>query len=133
VQLWEEMRSALNESWVPKSPVTITVKRGEGSSQGEKSFTLVFPNKPTADKGVPFAEMDALGMHPSELFVLKVNPGSPAEKGGLLPGDRVVKVGSVATFNFETIVDQVQQAGAARGPLLFEVEREGKMVTASQG
>ena len=29
-------------------------------------------------------------MYPSELFVRKVTPGSPAEKGGLQPGDRVL-------------------------------------------
>ncbi len=125
---WEEIREAFAANWVPKKPITVSVKRTEGKSTTEKSFTLVYPPKPAGEFG-PLGEITLLGLYPSEVFVLKVNPGSPAEKGGLKAGDRIVKAGGTSIYNFETIVDQVQSAGAKGGPLLFEVEREGKIVT----
>ncbi len=126
VTVWEEMRDALVSNWVAKKPVTITVKRGLGTSDKpeEKSFSLVYPTKPASST----SDLTALGLHPSELFVFKVTPNSPAEKGGLQPGDRIVKVGDSPIFNFETIVDEVQAAGDKGRPLIFTLEREGKSV-----
>lgn len=130
IALWEEMKSALTSGWEAKKPVTISVKReGEkGDAAQEKSFTLVYPNRPTADKVSALGEIEALGIYPSELFVSKVTANSPAEKGGLLPGDRIVKVGDAPIYNFESIVDQVQGAGEKNLPLIFTVEREGKLL-----
>lgn len=130
VVLWEEMKDAFLSGWAAKKPVTVTVKRGvvAGNETGEeKSFTLVYPTKPEASAG-GFNEMEALGVLPSELFVFKVTPNSPAEKGGLQPGDRIVKVQDVPIYNFESIVDQVQASGDKGGPLIFSLEREGQTV-----
>ncbi|MBY0371458.1 RIP metalloprotease RseP [bacterium] len=130
VALWEEMREALAAYWQPGKPVTITFKRptGTGDKTEEKSATLVFPARPTPDKANLFGEVSALGLYPTELFVQKVNPDSPAEKGGLLVGDRVVQVAGTPVFHFEMIVDAVQGAGEKGGPLMFSLERGGQKV-----
>lgn len=120
---WEELKQALSAAWVPKNSITISVRRGanaEGTGGEEKSFNLVFP---------PRGEIEALGLYPSDVFVSKVTDGSPAQKGGLLVGDRIVKVGDKTIHSFETIVDEVQAAGAKGAPLVFILEREGKPVS----
>src|SRR5690606_19292476 len=111
-------------------PITVTIQRGVGGAEApeEKSFSLVYPAKPAAGAPGAFAEMDALGLVPSELFVFKVTPNSPAEKGGLQPGDRIRKVGDISVYNFESIVDAVQESGEKGGPLIFTLEREGQTV-----
>ncbi len=130
VALWEELKASIASSWKSKMPITISVKRAATKDEPaqEKSFTLVIPASVAVDRASSFGEMQALGIYPSELFVSKVSPGSPAEKGGLLAGDRVVKVGDVVIYNFETIVDQVQAAGEKNLPILFTIERSGKQI-----
>ncbi len=131
VLLWEELKQALSSAWVAKKTATITVRRGvaeNGTGGEEKSFTLVYPARPAMGKSSPLGETEALGIFPSELFVYKVNPNSPAEKGGLQPGDRVVKVGDLPVYSFEEIVDRVQAGGKQAGPVIFTVERDGKQV-----
>jgi regulator of sigma E protease len=131
VVLWEQLREALWTNWVPKKPITITVRRGAAVTQDsgeEKSFTLVYPERPGSQKVAVSHETDYLGIYPSELFVQKVTPNSPAEKGGMQPGDRVVKVGDAPIYHFESVVDEVQASGTKGGPLIFSLEREGKII-----
>jgi regulator of sigma E protease len=129
IALWEEAKTALLSKWQPKQSVTISVKREADKKEpsAEKAFTLVFPDHPQTAS--PFGELAALGIYPSELFVSKVTEGSPAEKGGLLPGDRIMKVGDSPIYHFEAIVDQVQKAGEKNLPLIFSIERNGKPLT----
>src|SRR5206468_2989596 len=65
------------------------------------------------------------------LFVYKLTPGSPAEKGGLQPGDRLTKVNGHPVFNFEKVGDEVQAAGAKDATIPFVVERAGNSVVLS--
>lgn len=126
VFLWEEMREALVSHWQAGKPITVTYKRGDNLDKAEeKSAVLVYP---APEKQGLFGEVAALGIYPTELFVLKVNRDSPAEKGGLKPGDRVIKVGDIPVYHFEAVVDAVQAAGEKSGTVVFSLEREGKPV-----
>lgn len=70
-----------------------------------------------------------LGLRSSELFVEKVVDGSPAQKAGLRPGDRLIGVGNAHANSFFEFKDSVQSAGARAGdgkPIHVRWERDGK-------
>lgn len=130
VELYDELNDALAANWAAGKPVVLTVRRKsspDAKEDGqEKSFTLTLPEP--QEKPTYLGAAQALGIYPSELFVFKVSAGSPAEKGGLQPGDRITKVGEQDVFNFENIVDAVQDLGGRDQSANFALEREGQAV-----
>ncbi|SVC26600.1 uncharacterized protein METZ01_LOCUS279454, partial [marine metagenome] len=56
-----------------------------------------------------------------------VNPGSPAEKGGLREGDRVVKIDGILVSNWYDMTDLVRSNPDVQ--LEFALEREGRELT----
>lgn len=131
VGTYEELKDAFAAEWEPKKALVISVKRkaADKAPEADMTFNLSVPEKAKAGEKVgPFGYPEQLGMLPSELFVDKVGPGSPAEKGGLQPGDRIVRVNKKDILNFETIIDEVQATGSQNAVATFEVEREGQPV-----
>lgn len=89
----------------PKSP---------GSEEFEKtSVTAMFST---------FASISVLGFESSELYLFKVIPESPAEKAGLRPGDRILKIGSIEPGVWEEVLNTVKSY-KGEGPLEFAVLR----------
>jgi regulator of sigma E protease len=127
VKKFEEVKDALMGHWYHNRPVTVTVERPTGVTTSEKSFTLEFPGMPkiAASSYGPLAQ---LGIFPTDVFVREVSKDSPAEKGGLLAGDRIAKVNGNDIFGFESIVEQVQAAGDKGLPLDFVIVRDGREV-----
>jgi regulator of sigma E protease len=123
VKTYEQAREAILGHWYHKRPVTVTVERTSGAVSTEKSVTLSFPAAPS---DTALGSLDALGIYASDTFVKDVSSGSPAEKGGLTPGDRIAKVNGQTISNFESIVEQVQAAGEKGVPLDFTVVRDGQ-------
>ena len=123
VKTYEQAREAILGHWYHKRPVTVTVERTSGATSTEKSVTLSFP---TAPSETALGSLDGLGIYASDTFVKDVSSGSPAEKGGLTPGDRIAKVNAQTISNFESIVEQVQAAGEKGVPLDFTVVRDGQ-------
>jgi regulator of sigma E protease len=130
VATYEEMKAAFTDNWSDGKTVPITIKRGLATSDTgtEHTYNLLYPNKPTASETSPLGINVALGMFPSELFVNKVTPNSPAEKGGLQPGDRVVSVGDKTIYNFEAIIDEVQKFGGKGDLVKLTLDRDGQPV-----
>ncbi len=128
IVVYEDINEALAAFWKNDSPLTISVKPNEEGTGPEKSFTVALPTQPSTDKLNALGLGAALGIFPSELMVRKISPDSPAEKGGLLAGDRMVSVGGTPIYNFESIVDTVQAEGTKGETIVFIVERDGKMV-----
>lgn len=126
VEVYEDINERLAS--LEKGPITITVKRQEDGKKEwqDHSFTVVVPGTPKVSS--PLGASESLGIYPSELFVKSVNPASPAEKGGLMAGDRVVKAGDLPIFNFETIVEYVQERGARGEKVALYVERGGQTI-----
>lgn len=130
---FEELNDIFELQWSEGQPITVTVNRFsdkdlEQKAPEEKSFTLVFPKRPKSETLGPLGIVQALGIYPSELVVQQVTPGSPAEKGGLWPHDRIVKINDVPIYNFETIVEQVQATGKQGGAVKLQLERSGQTV-----
>ena len=79
IVVYDDINEALTTFWKEGDPLTLSVKRGKGA---EQSFSLPLPAQPPGDKYSPFGLAQVLGIYPSELFVDKLSPDSPAEKGG---------------------------------------------------
>ncbi|MBI1860785.1 MAG: RIP metalloprotease RseP [Deltaproteobacteria bacterium] len=125
IHVFEDINSALMTAWSPNKPVTITVKR---SDQKEYSLTMTFPNTALPKDLSVLGAAEALGIFPSELFVRSLAPGSAAEKGGILVGDRLAQLGKRKIVSFDAVVDEVQAGAKASATIAFRVERGGKIL-----
>ena len=136
VQEYGELNEVFESQWNEGQPITVTVNRfGEKDSDQKHpqklSFTLVLPAKPKPNDRTPLGVTQMLGLYPSELLVQQVSSGSPAEHAGLAPGDRIVKMGDIPIYNFESIVDLVQEFGKGGKTIKLEIERQGQPVLLS--
>ncbi|HUW31565.1 MAG TPA: RIP metalloprotease RseP [Planctomycetota bacterium] len=119
VHFWEEMAQALEKVSVNK-PFSMTVKRGTE----EKTFAFRRDSKD-----------DTLGLGQySENVLQMVHPASPARKGGLRMGDRIVAVAregepTEPIYDWSDF-DQIIKESADK-ELRITVERKGELVTCS--
>lgn len=129
VAVYDEVNDALVANWKEGEPLAISVKRPRPDKKDESTdmnFSVALPKVPVTAKVSPFGAGESLGLYPSEVFVKRVEKDSPAAKGGLEAGDRIVKIGEDVVYNFDSIVERVQDQGAKAEPLKFTLERGGK-------
>ena len=121
VKSWEEVLAIFGE--LPLNhPIRLEVASPKGETQ---VLELAYP----ADRSRPV--LDALGIRSSELFVETVLKDSPAEKAGLLPGDRIATVNGREILSFFGLRDAIQEfAKSANGKVTVAWEREGAMKSA---
>lgn len=68
--------------------------------------------------------MDDIGLVSSELFVRKVESGSPAETGGVQTGDRVIEVEGKPVFSFADLQEIISEKAGI--PVALKVVRAGE-------
>lgn len=121
VASWEDLEHRYRAA-KPGAPIEFKVKRGDLAA---RSVSLTKPLRPS------WAPGDDWGLHSSELFVEKTVAGSPAEKAGLKPGDRLVSVGGKDVQSFFELKEAVQSSGEKTGKVALSWEHEGKIETVS--
>ena len=117
VATWEEIEaaySALN----PGQSLSLVAS----GKDGEKSLEV----KRFAGQSLA----QASGIHSSEFFVDKPVEGSPAQAAGVLPGDRLIGVGTHVVQSFIELRDAVQRSGEQHGKVSLVWERNGKVMQA---
>ena len=129
VLIFEDINETLKSVWAAQKPITISFKRKptpEAKDVPEQTVTLNLPkiSKDNSEFGIE----TSLGIYPSEVFVRQLSPGSPAEKGGLKVGDRVVSLGGSPLYSFDEIVEYVQGQGAKKEEAKLVVERDGESI-----
>lgn len=72
-----------------------------------------------------FASLEGLGMERSDLYLAQVVEKSPAEKAGLMAGDRIVSVDSVTASKWEDVLETVK-GYKGEGQLTFNILRKGE-------
>jgi len=93
------------------------------SGKKKREVTLKKPTRSSGDLG------QDLGLHSSEMIIEKVVSGSPAEKAGLLKGDRLVAVSAERVPSFFALRQRIQRAAEKDGKVTVEWERSGKTMT----
>lgn len=121
---WEHLRSVY-ASFDSGALFTITYKerKGEIYSDEVKKIELT---KPESSQSLA----EDLGLFSSELFVQKTQEGSPAEKMGILPGDRLYKVEGKELRSFSSLKETIQKYGQKKDQVEVTWVRDGKEVTA---
>lgn len=68
----------------------------------------------------------ALGIEPAELYIYSVSKNSPAERAGIHPKDKVVKVGGEPVATWNDVLVHVKNFDPAKETLQFSVLRNGE-------
>ena len=118
VERFEELQFTLLQSL--GEPLTLAVERG-----GEElEFTVTPEIVEVLDAFDRPQQLGDIGVRPfTPASVAQVVAGSPAERGGLQPGDKIVRIGDAAIESFDHLRTIVERNAAT--PLTFVVERAG--------
>lgn len=114
VDSWNDVTEALREA--PAGPVDVVIRDPAMSVQVDLP----------ADAEARGAMLGAIRVW-LEPVVGIVNPGTPAERGGLESGDRILSVGGVPVASWDEFVERIQSQPGRRVELLLE--REGGRLT----
>jgi regulator of sigma E protease len=123
VKYWEDVDRAVAAS--EGRALEMVVKRGEAT----QTF-VVTPQRTTTQDPILRESKEVLdvGVGPQSVpQISSVNPGSPAEKAGLQPGDVVLAIGGKRVFTAEDLVQAIRSRPGQATPI--EIEREGKKLT----
>jgi regulator of sigma E protease len=98
------------------APVALRVRRGDG--EGAETLTLESP---------ALGDARRLGVVPASVLIASVEPDSPAQRGGLEPGDLIVSVDGDPVWSFASFAETVRTSEGRALDLAFarggEVQR----------
>ncbi len=121
---WSELVMALNVDALDRQPVTLSLRRANGSTVQR---TLPLQNLPASVDELH--ALSGIGLIPRHLLlpalVGSVREGSPAW-GVLAEGDRITAIDSHPVASFEDIAPLVAKLGDRGGRGMVEVERDGE-------
>ncbi len=118
ISTWEELDMAVSSK--PELDVEFGVKR-----DGVERTVTVRPSttEVTIRNGATF-EIGTIGVLPDTYPLIdKVNPGDPAEKAGLLRGDRIKRINGVRMIETRTVIEMLRTRGGQ--PTEVVVDRNG--------
>uniref|UniRef100_E1T4W5 Zinc metalloprotease n=1 Tax=Burkholderia sp. (strain CCGE1003) TaxID=640512 RepID=E1T4W5_BURSG len=127
VRSWSDLRWKLLGAAFDHKRVVLSAKGADGTSDFQLDL------RGLTEKDVDDNFMSRLGFEPGggKLTVAGVQPGSAAQKAGLLPGDRLRGINGMATDNATAFIAYVKSH--AGQPLTLQVERAGAGQGQSQG
>jgi regulator of sigma E protease len=124
ISTWEELDMAVSSK--PELDIEFAVKR-----DGVERTVTVRPSttEVTIRNGATF-EIGTIGVLPDTYPVIDlVNPGDPAEKGGLRRGDRIKRINGVRMIETRTVIETLRARGGQ--PTEIVVDRNGVEQTLS--
>lgn len=132
IRRWRELLSSA-ETFADQPELKFTIQRGLLESFLDEDFqpqTLEFTLAvPAGAKGKAGLEaLRAMGFDDPELYLASVEKGSPAEKAGLKPGDKLQSISDTVMTNFEQVIATIRTFNGEK-PLKFDVLRDLKPVT----
>lgn len=106
--------------------VDAKAKATPDTSPEELKFSLDW----IVNKDRPSEDLQSAGLSPSELFIIDIKADSPAQKLGLLKGDRILSINGQPVLSFNTFRESIQVLASQPKPLTIEWLREGKKMSA---
>lgn len=130
---WRDLDSVLKKQDT-KAPLVLDIERyptseadGAESSESAKSETMSLTLAPI---GLSQYSLSTLKLENSEVYLGAVIKDSPAEAAGLLPGDRLVKMNSIAINQWDDVVAAVKTYDG-KNPVQVHVDRNGESLNMS--
>ena len=107
IETWQELRWRVLQRALQREPVRLETADQRGHLAGA---TLELSDLSTDDVEADVLERAGLQLYrpPLAPVIAKVLPGSPAERAGLQPGDRVVRAGEAPIEDWESFVNAVR-------------------------
>lgn len=123
VQTWADVRWLLLGEAVKRGSVEVEVE-SSGGGRATRALDLASVSKEDLDKDL-FAKIGLRTFRPFVPAVLgAIAPGSPAERAGFQPGDRVIAVAGKPVASWYEFTAQVQANGG--NALEFDIERAAR-------
>ena len=107
VEDWEAFIAA--SAGAPEPSVEVLVERTEGEGEPEE-ISLAIP---------ALGDVGALGVVPANVLIVHVSPDSPAERGGLQPGDLILTVDGSSVGSFASFANTVRTSHGRSLALTF--------------
>ncbi|MYM34831.1 RIP metalloprotease RseP [Duganella sp. FT94W] len=126
VQVWSELRWQFIQSAIDQHEVRLAVER---PGQGRVAVTLPAAALQGVDLEGDVPQQLGLGVALPAPVVLRVLPGSPAERAGLQPGDLLTGVDGVAVADGHGFIEQIRTAPGRA--LQVTLQRAGQPLTLS--
>ncbi len=118
---WRELRQSFNKA---SFPITVTLDRIDFEKEEATTFSVVL-NRPLSKKNI-FAQ---LGFDDPDLYLQRVIAHSPAQKAGLLTGDRLVSINNKTITSWKDVVSSISSFNKEKKPIHITVQRKGKQFT----
>jgi regulator of sigma E protease len=134
---WTELRSMNDLRWqitqavLDGAPLQLSVSDARG--QSSRTVRLDLTRLGSRDVDAALMRQVGLGAPYSEPVMGEVKAGGPAERAGLLAGDRVLRVDGLALSDAQALRDQIRQAvrDGSGVPMRWQVERRGQVLDLS--
>jgi regulator of sigma E protease len=111
---WEQV--SVKELLNPNQPLSFTVQR-----DGKTIQSSVVPVPVTS------SEVGSAGWHPDEpVIVGDIEPGLPADKIGIKPGDKIIALDGQPVPSIQVMIERLQQTKSK--PVQLTVDRNGKIL-----
>lgn len=128
-EVWQKVKSKYAVQPVKDSDLFYGAMQGLAAGVGDP-YTVYFPPKAAEEfnKSLDgeFSGIGAeIGVKNNELVVIAPLPGTPAEKAGLVPGDKIYAIDKVVSINMEANAAVQKIRGIAGTPVVLTVMRTG--------
>ena len=128
VEDWEAFARVYAAAEGPQ--VALALERSEGEGEPE-AISLSIP---------ALEDVAALGVVPANVLIVQVSPDSPAERGGLQPGDLILTVDGQSVGSFASFANTVRTSRGrplaltfARGGVVHHVQIEPELIAMDTG
>jgi len=128
VEDWEAFARVYAGAEGPR--VALALERSEGEGEPE-AISLSIP---------ALEDVAALGVVPANVLIVQVSPDSPAERGGLQPGDLILTVDGQSVGSFASFANTVRTSRGrplaltfARGGVVHHVQIEPELIAMDTG
>ena len=126
VDTWSGALDMLGSDMLSRHPVDVRVRRADGE---ERDLRLALDKLPAdVDVSKAFGQV-GLKLQPVPAIAAEVIPGSPASRGGLRGGDRIVSIDGHAVSSFGDVGRLIGELAPKSATLDFVVERDGRTLT----
>lgn len=128
VTYWRDLKPLMLQS-LAEQPKSLTLKVRDinlpEKAANDRTVTVQVP--PGWDEKTDLA--DYLGFESAELYIFQIKKNSPADKVGVAPGDRVVRIDNEDVHTWNDVLNHVKSFDPAHKSLQFTVVRSGEEKT----